>query len=133
MIYKKKKEYISWLFLNIFMPLLPLFIKGIITIFTTEEISIEITVLESTELLFYALFTNTLLLNLILENSNISIAEFLMQYCIIAIQLVIIVLITLNYLRVANSILWRFGCGLTLLCPIVTAYFKYRTCNNKDD
>lgn len=114
------------------MPLLPLFIKSIISIFTTEEVSIGITVLESTELLFYALFTNTILLNIILEKSNMSMAEYFMQYCIIAIQLVVIVLITLNYLRVANSLLWRFGCVLTLLCPIVTAYFKYRTYNKED-
>lgn len=127
----KKIKLLSWAAINIFLPLLPLLIKTVLFLFTSPERIGSIVILENTELLFYDLFTSIIFLNILSDKANSGVWDYLIKYFTYLIQLIIIILIVLNYLKIANSSSLLVACTLSVLCPIVTIVVKYRMSSNE--
>ena len=129
----QKIKFLSWSAINIFLPLLPLLIKTILLLFSTYAGIGSIVILENTELLFYDLFTSIIFLNILSDKENTGVWDYLIKYFTYLIQLIIIILIVLNYLRIANSSSLLVALTLSVLCPSVTMFVKYRMSKNEVD
>lgn len=119
-------QFISWIILNIFLPLLPLVVKALICLFSLPDKITSITIFEDVELLFYDLFTCVILLNMLSSKKAIGLSYYLMKKFFYIIQVVVLILIILNYLNLANGLSLKVAKGLAVFCPIVAGYTKYK-------
>ena len=122
----KKQSFILWLSFNILLPLTPVFVKFLILLFGDNE-KIIVTVLESTELLYYSFVICVITIYEIACKKQKSIIECWMvpgASLIILLDIVLLMLIygkleAPNIIRVTSIIIW-------ILVPVIAIIHKLR-------
>lgn len=79
---EKIKNYISWIMINIALPISPVLIKLTIAIFA-DNTKISVAILDSVELLYYNLFICVIFLNLSGRNETVNLIEYFLKYIFI--------------------------------------------------
>lgn len=120
---KTKSEYLikafKWIFLNIIIPLLPIFVKVLVNIFTQWQVK----VFELNEVLFYNFFTCLLLFNLI-NSTKKTFFYFIVDSIIVLTGFCDIVFIAWVSTEQHNSTsVWVFAIFTTITCVIYGSVF----------
>ena len=122
----KANVFLNWLVINVLLPLLPVIIKLMLTIFANTE-KISVTILDSVELLYYNLFISVIYFNLEKEKNTLTLFETFIQYCIVMVIIVDLILITLNYVKLASNRCSVVAIILSVVIPIFVSVYKWKS------
>ena len=122
----KKNNFILWFAFNILLPLTPVFIKLSITIFGNSQ-KIIVTVLDSSELLYFNFIICVIFLYEMIRKENKSGLDYWMElgaFLIIILDIVLLMLIygnqdATNRIKICSLI-------ISILVPIVVSVRKYK-------
>lgn len=124
------EEYISWIAINILLPISPVFIKLAINIFADNK-KISIVVLDSVELLYYNLFICVIFLNLSVGHEHINFIELIMKYIFVLICILDLILIFLNYAEIESYKCSVAAIVLSIFVPIVVSIYQWINMENQ--
>ena len=97
-----------------------------LTIFANTE-KISVTILDSVELLYYNLFISVIYFNLEKEKNTLTLFETFIQYCIVMVIIVDLILITLNYVKLASNRCSVVAIILSVVIPIFVSVYKWKS------
>lgn len=121
---EKIKNYISWIMINIALPISPVLIKLTIAIFA-DNTKISVAILDSVELLYYNLFICVIFLNLSGRNETVNLIEYFLKYIFILVAMLDLILIFLNYSKLASHRCSVVAIILSILVPIVVSIYQW--------
>lgn len=127
----KVNKFITWMAINILLPILPVAIKWGISLFADGN-KISVTILDSVELLYYNLFIDVIFLNIAKNKENLTIIETILQFVFYAIIILDLVLITINYVNLASKRCATIAIILSIVVPIVVSVYQWKNMQEVD-
>lgn len=122
---KNVRKYLNWLIINIIIPLLPVLLKILICIFADHE-KIIITILDSSELLYYNFFICIMFLNLSFSKDEVPIYETILRLIICMVLIVDLGVIMLIYTNLESTYICKIASVLlSIIIPITVSVYYY--------
>ena len=122
---RKINNYIGWLFINIFLPLLPVILKIILQIFGNSD-KFSVAILDTSELLYYSLFVCVTFYNHSFQKKEIMVYEAILRIAFFFTVLVDMTLIILLYTQANELVTCKMASlVLSIVVPISVALYEF--------
>lgn len=124
------QKFFSWLAMNIFLPLCPVFIKFVIWVFAVSGRK-SVVIFDSVELLYYNLVICVTFLNLSGENNSMRSGVYIIRYGFILIIVLDLILIFINYTGMASDKCFAVSMILSVFVPVTVSVYQWKNMKNE--
>ena len=123
---EQKSAFIEWIATNIFLPLVPLGLKILIRLFT----NIEVSILDSIELMLYSFFISIILTNMTSNQEGYAKIPHMFFTIVCYVDIFIMALI---YIGVGNNGCHNYALAMAILTPIFAFSYKRKQIKNNKE